>query len=71
MNGFTAEEINLICLYNPGTLMGLIENLTDMRGYLGADEIQLRTLTDSALEKLRSMDDRAFAELDLYPDFID
>lgn len=71
MNHFTTEEINLICLYNPGTRSGLMENLTDMRNYLQTDETELLALTDQVLEKLRGMDDRAFSELDLYPDFMD
>lgn len=71
MNHFTTEEINLICLYNPGTRSGLMENLTDMRSYLQTDETELLALTDQVLEKLRGMDDRALSELDLYPDFMD
>ena len=71
MNHFTTEEINLICLYNPGTRTGLMENLTDMRSCLQTDETELLTLTDQVLKKLRGMDDRAFSELDLYPDFMD
>ena len=68
MNNFTFEEINLMCIYNSGdgTRQELIEALTEMRGYLGADETEL---TDSALSKLSAMTDEAFAELELYPDF--
>ena len=71
MNHFTTEEINLICLYNPGTCTGLMENLTDMRSCLQPDETELLVLTNHVLEKLRGMDDQAFSELDLYPDFMD
>lgn len=71
MNHFTTEEINLICLYNPGTRTGLMENLAAMRSYLQPDETELLALTGRVLEKLRGMDDRAFSELDLYPDFMD
>ena len=71
MNNFTFEEINLMCIYNSGdgTRLELIEALTEMRGYLGADETELLELTDSALKKLSAMTDEAFAELELYPDF--
>ena len=71
MNNFTFEEINLMCIYNSGdgTRQELIEALTEMRGYLGADETELLELTDSALAKLSAMTDEAFAELELYPDF--
>ena len=66
---FTNDEINLMCIYNTGTREGLIAELTQMRGYLGAEEKELLALTDSALEKLRNMSDAEYAELDLLPDF--
>ena len=70
MENFTFEEMNLMCIYNSaGTREGLIAALTEMRGYLGADETELLELTDSALSKLSAMTDEAFAELELYPDF--
>jgi len=40
-----------------------------MRRYLEPDETELLGLTDSALGKLRGMDDAAFSALDLIPDF--
>ena len=58
-----------MCIYNTGTRQGLIDALTEMRGYLEADETELRELTDSSLEKLRNISDAEFVELDLYPDF--
>lgn len=70
MKIFTSEEMNLMCLYNSGTRLELIDNLTDMRGYLEADETELLELTDRVLEKLRRMNDKEFSALDLYPDFI-
>lgn len=66
---FTNDEINLMCIYNTGTREGLIAELTQMRGYLGAEETELLVLTDSALEKLRNMSDTEYAKLDLLPDF--
>ena len=71
MKTFTSKEMNLMCLYNSGTRLELVENLTDMRGYLQADETELLTLTDCVLEKLRQMNDQEFSALDLYPDFMD
>ena len=69
-NPFTHEEISLMSIYNAaGTREGLIAALTEMRGYLDAEEAELRELTDSALGKLRAMSDAEFAELELYPDF--
>lgn len=66
---FTNDEINLMCIYNTGTREGLIAELTQMRGYLGAEETELLALTDSTLEKLRNINDFEYAELDLFPDF--
>ncbi|MBE6720884.1 MAG: hypothetical protein E7572_00165 [Ruminococcaceae bacterium] len=66
---FTNDEINLMCIYNTGTREGLIAELTQMRGYLGAEEMELLALTDSALGKLRNMSDTEYAKLDLLPDF--
>lgn len=66
---FTNDEINLMCIYSTGTREGLIAELTQMRGYLGAAETELLALTDSALGKLRNMSDEEYAALDLFPDF--
>jgi hypothetical protein len=66
---FTNDEINLMCIYDTGTREGLIAELTQMRGYLGAEETELLSLTDSALGKLRNMSDTEYAKLDLLPDF--
>lgn len=66
---FTNDEINLMCIYNTGTREGLIAELTQMRGYLGAEETELLALTDSALGKLPNMNNAEYAELDLFPDF--
>ena len=71
MKTFTSKEMNLMCLYNSGTRLELIDNLTDMRGYLQADETELLTLTDYGLEKLSHMTDQGFSALDLYPDLMD
>ena len=69
MRTFTFEETNLLCVYNPGSRAGVIEDLTEMRGELLPEETELRELTDSALSKLQAMSDSEFAELELYPDF--
>ena len=71
MNTFTWEETTRMgfTISGAGPRQELIEALTEMRGYLGADETELLELTDSALKKLSAMTDEAFAELELYPDF--
>ena len=69
-NPFTHEEINLMSIYNAaGTREGLIAALTEMWGYLDAEETELRELTDSALDKLQAMSNAEFADLELFPDF--
>lgn len=66
---FTNDEVNLICIYNTGTREGLIAELTQMRGYLSAEETELLALTNSSLVKLQSISDAEYAALDLFPDF--
>lgn len=66
---FTFEEQQLMSIYNPGTRLGLIHALVEMRTYLDKNEQELRDLTDSAIAKLNAMTDVEFAELDLIPDF--
>ena len=67
---FTHDEVSLMSIYNAaGTREGLIAALTEMRGYLDAEEAELRELTDSALMKLQAMSDAEFSQLELYPDF--
>ena len=66
---FTYEEQQLMSIYNPGTRLGLIHALVEMRTYLDKDEQALKDLTDSAIAKLNTITDVEFAELDLIPDF--
>ena len=66
---FTNDEINLICIYKTDSRVSLIAELTQMRGYIGAEEAEMLTLTDSALVKLRHMSDAEYAALELFPDF--
>ena len=71
MMNFTIEEINLMCIYNPGTRVGLIEALENMTGYLTKEETELRGLAESVIARLRSMTDFDFHMLQdsLIPDF--
>ena len=66
---FSNDEMNLMCIYDTGTRTGLIKALTEMRGELGADEADLRRLTDSTIEKLSAMTDEEYETVELYPDF--
>ena len=69
MKNFTFEEQQLMSIYNPGTRLGLIQALHEMRTYLDKDERELRRLTDSAIYKLGRITDDDFEKLDLIPEF--
>jgi len=69
MNDFTQDERNLMMLYCPGTLPGLMEALRQVKEQLLEEEKELRTLVDVVLEKLSEMDEDTFNNLNLYPDF--
>ena len=71
MMNFTNDEMNLMCIYDTGNRTGLINALSEMRKELDADEVALRELTDSVLNKLSAMSDEDYAKLELYPDFDD
>ena len=62
---FTLTETNLMVIYNPGTRLGLIEELKAMMTYLSPEETDLHDLTLSTLRKLERLTDTAFAALDL------
>ena len=68
---FTHDEMNLMCIYDTGIRTGLIKALSEMRGELGTDEVELRRLTDSTIEKLSAMTDKEYETVELYPDFDD
>ena len=60
---FTVEETNLISIYIYEDRASLIEEMSDALPYM--DE-NMRELADRTLEKLRTMTDDEFAELDVY-----
>ena len=66
---FSNDEMNLMCIYDTGNRTGLINALSEMRKELGADETELRDLTDSTLNKLSALSDEEYDKLELYPDF--
>ena len=71
MMNFTNDEMNLMCIYDTGSRTGLINALSEMRKELDADEVALRELTDSVLNKLSAIPDEDYEKLELYPDFDD
>ena len=66
---FNNDEMNLMCIYDTGSRTGLMNALSEMRKELSADEVELRELTDSTLNKLSAMSDEDYEKLELYPDF--
>ena len=66
---FTNDELNLMCIYDTGTRMGLLEALATMKEVLEPEETELREMTDSVIDKLSAMSDAEYAELELFPDF--
>lgn len=68
---FTIEEINLMCIYDTGTRIGLIDALTNMLGYLQQDEAELHALAESVISRLQSMTDAEYSQLmlTLIPDY--
>ena len=69
MMNFTNDEMNLMCIYDTGNRTGLINAISEMRKELDADEVALRELTDSVLNKLSAIPDEDYEKLELYPDF--
>ena len=68
---FTNDEMNLMCIYDTGSRTGLMNALSEMRKELSTDEVELRELTDSTLNKLSALSDEDYANMELYPDFDD
>lgn len=68
---FTNDEMNLMCIYDTGSRTGLMNALSEMRKELSTDEVELRELTDSTLNKLSAMSDEDYGNMELYPDFDD
>ncbi len=69
MTDFTNDEMNLMCIYDTGDRTGLIKALSEMQKELSAEEVELREMTDSVLNKLSAMSDADYEKLELYPDF--
>ena len=60
---FTVEELNLISIYIYEDRASLIAEMSDALPYMDED---MRDLANRTLEKLRTMTDEEFAELDVY-----
>ena len=60
---FTPDELNLICIYDPGNLSGLIYELAAMMHVLMPDEKELYNLAHGTIEKLSTMNSESYATL--------
>ena len=69
MTPLTYDEQQMIAIYCAGSKAETIAALEEMQHVLGADEPELHTLTDTTLQKLRSMTEEEFENLDRIPDF--
>ena len=69
MSHFTIQELNLICIYNPGTRTGLISEVKEMTTYLTPEETELKALADSVVDKLGRMTDAEYVALTRCTDF--
>ena len=63
MPHFTIQELNLICIYDTGTLAGLIATINEMASQLTEEEQELKTLSDSVLSKLSRITDEEYDAL--------
>ena len=61
---FNGEELMLMILYNPGTRLGLMQELRLMQCYLMPDETALQELSEQVIEKLKLLTNAEFAELE-------
>lgn len=66
---FSNDEMNLMCIYKPGSREGLIAELHHMLPFLADDEAELKTLTEGTIQKLSGMKDAEFEKLELMADF--
>ena len=69
MSQFTIRELNLICIYDTGTLAGLIATITEMVSQLTEEEQELKSLSDSVLSKLSRITAEEYTALIRNADF--
>ena len=69
MERFSIEEINLMCIYDTGTRVGLIEELKSIMPELTIDDEELAELVQMTIKKLDEISDQEYRNLILIPDF--
>lgn len=68
-NYFTADERMLLALYLEDTKAQTEENISNMQKELTSAEKELFLLAEDVLEKLSSLTEEEFQQLDLFSDF--
>ena len=71
MDRFSIEELNLMCIYNTGSRIGLISELKKLEPELAEEDAELMDLVQNVLQKLTAMSDQEYSELILVPDYKD
>ncbi len=69
MERFSFEEINLMCIYDTGTRVGLIEELKSIMPELTIGDEELAELVQMTIKKLDEISDQEYQNLILIPDF--
>ncbi len=68
-NPFTYEEGNLLCIYGAETKRETETSLREVRELLDDEDQELFDLIASVLQKLSSLTEEDYAELEFYLDF--
>lgn len=71
MDRFSIEELNLMCIYDTGSRIGLISELQKLEPELAEEDADLIELVQNVLKKLTTMIDQEYSELILVPDYKD
>ena len=69
MDRFSIEEINLMCIYDTGSRIGLISELKKLEPELAEEDAELIDLVQNVLHKLTALSDQEYSELILVPDY--
>ena len=65
----THDEQQILAIFNTGNRESTMTHISEMLPDIEPEETELRELVESAIEKLRTMTDVEFDELDLELDF--
>ena len=65
----THDEQQILAIFNTDNRESTMTHISEMLPDIEPEETELRELVESAVEKLRTMTDDEFDELDLEPDF--